>query len=261
VRSVAHTEDFRTRGCEVATVDLLDHASLRGALAGASHVQVICPVAPKSSDAIGEMRSYVEALSHAVEEARPSHIVAISDYGAQVESGTGVTLLFRYLEERLIRTSTAVTLLRSAEHMQNWARVLPAALSSGILPTFHFPVSKQFPTIAAPDLGRISAALLADPDHQKVRIVHAEGPQRYSTVDVAATLSKIAGREIVAHPLPRDQWQRILTGTGISVSYASLITEMFDAHNAGRIDVEPGGQVLRGSTGLDEVLRDLIRDC
>ena len=61
----------------------------------------------------------------------PDYIVAISDYGADVPQGTGITMLFRFLEESLRRVRADVTFVRSAEHMQNWARQVPTALENG----------------------------------------------------------------------------------------------------------------------------------
>ena len=86
----------------------------------------------------------------------------MSDYGAELESGTGITMLFHAMENHLKTVVENLTLLRAAEHMQNWARVLPVALSTGILPSLHHPLSKRFPTVAAEDVGRIAAELLLD---------------------------------------------------------------------------------------------------
>src|SRR5215470_10964664 len=59
-------------------------------------------------------------------------VVAISDYGAELPSGTGVTRAFHHLEQVLGGLASAVTFVRSAEHMQNWARFVPAAARTGI---------------------------------------------------------------------------------------------------------------------------------
>ncbi|WP_245279126.1 hypothetical protein [Mesorhizobium loti] len=92
-------------------------------------------------------------------------------------------------------------------------------------------------------------------------MIHAEGPDRYSATDVARTLGDIAGREISARELPRQDWVPALTGGGISASYAELVATMFDAHNAGRIDAEQGvGEIRRGKTDLRAVLTALIEN-
>jgi NAD(P)H dehydrogenase (quinone) len=87
------------------------------------------------------------------------------------------------------------------------------------------------------------------------RVVHAEGPRRYNALEVAATLSKVSGRKITARELPQSEWILTLTRAGLSESYAELVFELYVAHNAGRIDVEPGGEVCRGATEFRGDLR------
>jgi len=62
---------------------------------------------------------------------------------------------------------------------------------------------------------------------------------------MAATLSKVAGREIIARELPQSDWNPTLTRPGLSPSYARSVFELYVAHNAGRIDVEPGATDIR----------------
>ena len=67
-------------------------------------------------------------------------------------------------------------------------------------------------------------------------------------------------RKVVAREIPRDGWIRTLVGGGLSPSYAGLAAELFDAHSAGRIDVEAdAGDVRRGTTELRDVLVALAR--
>ena len=91
------------------------------------------------------------------------------------------------------------------------------------------------------------------------RVVHLEGPRRYTALDIAATLSQLAGREVVARELPRSDWVSTLQRGGVGASYAELVAELFDAHNAGRIDAERGaGEVRHGTTELREALSGLL---
>lgn len=264
VRAVLHqaaqADDFRRQGCEVAIADIDDLASLQAALVGASQVQVICPVAGKAADAAGRMRGQIDLLAAALEYSKPAHLLAISDYGAEQEAGTGVTLVFRYMEAVFRRLPMALTLLRSSEQMQNWARVIPIAARDGILPSLHHPVTKQFPTVAAQDVGMAAADLLLEqPAPGERRIVHIEGPRRYAAADVAAILGELLGRPVQAQALPQEAWRRTLTGAGLSESYADLVVELFTAHNTGRIDAEPAaGPVIRGTTALKTVLASLL---
>jgi uncharacterized protein YbjT (DUF2867 family) len=252
VRDAARGGALRGCGCELAVADVDDTAAVRRALDGTDAALVIMPTRPQAPDARAAMRATVAALAAALHASPPPVVVAISDYGAHLESGTGVTMLFRDLEQALGDLS-GVTFLRSAEHMQNLGRQIPAALRTGVLGSLHHPLTKRFPTVSAPDVGRVAADLLTD--SERPRVLHVEGPERYTPLEVAATLSDLAGREIVARELPRVDWVGVL-GNSLSESYAALIVELFDAHNAGRIDAD--GEVERGTTTLREALAPLV---
>jgi uncharacterized protein YbjT (DUF2867 family) len=248
VRESAKATDLGS-GVDIAVADLADTRAVRVAIDGAETVQVICPTNPRAANASGEMVRMIESICAALEHTEPDYVVAISDYGAEVPQGTGVTMLFRFLEERLRRVRADVTFVRSAEHMQNWARQVPTALKTGMLATLHHPVTKQFPTVSASDVGLVAADLLLEP---ATRVVYVEGPRRYSAQDVAEAIG------VQVTELPQAEWVPTLTRGGISQSYAELVAELFVAHNAGRIDVEDGvTDVRRGTTELRDVLREI----
>lgn len=260
VRETSGRADLEALGCEIAFADLRDKDAVKNAIAGVSAVQVICPAAARAKDAGSEMTETIDSITAALLAEHPDTVLAISDYGAQVESGTGITMAFHYMEDRLSQVPGAVIFLRSAEHMHNWARVVKPAIETGVLPSFHHPVSKIFPTIFAPDLGAMAADLLLQKSAgSRKRVVHAEGPGRYSALDVAATLSEISGRQIVAQEFPETDWIPALTRGGASESYAKLIAELFVAHNSGWIEVEPGGEVRFGTTELGQAFRTICR--
>lgn len=247
--------DLEALGCTIAIADIHDAAALARAIDGCEEVQAICPVNPQAEDPAGDMRACVEALARAIEDARPSRVLAISDYGAERSAGTGITLAFHALEARLRQTSAALTFLRSAEHMQNWSRLFKAAAATGVLPSFHHPLTKVFPMVSAQDVGAVSADLLQTPDAGRApRIVYVEGPRRYTAHDVAKTLAGAFGREIVARELPRAEWTAALTRGGLSPAYAGLVVQLYDAHNAGMIEIERGASdIRRGATGFADL--------
>lgn len=247
-------------GCDVALADLKEPAALGRAIAHADAVQVILPPPLQAEDIAGEMHRSIESLAEALERARPNRVLAISDYGAHVGEGVGMPFMFHLFEERLRRLQMPKVLLRSAEHMEGWGLVIPAAIATGVLPSFHHPVERSFPTVSAPDVGRIAADLLLLPgtgaDEQ---IVHAEGPRRYSATDVAAALSQLLDRTVTAQALPRSQWQETFERV-LSASAAKLLVELYDAHNRGGvIEAQPSkGQIRRGTTELIDAIRPLI---
>lgn len=214
------------------------------------------------------MRYVIDVAADALHASPPVAVLALSDYGAEVPEGTGITLLYRYLEARLTPLRTRLTLLRSAEHMENWARVIPAALARGVLPSLHHPLTKTFPTVAARDVGTIAAQLLLDGDDSddademrsdRPRIVSVEGPQRISAIDVAQVLSDVAKHTVTALALPRGEWNATLRHAGLTENHTRLIAELYDAHNAGKIDVEAGQTERRfGATPLSEAIASML---
>jgi NAD(P)H dehydrogenase (quinone) len=258
VRDSSRAGALEEYGCEIAVADLRKPDELAQAVDGSSALLAMFATVPQAPDAVAEMTATIDVIADTLQANAPPVVLAISDYGAELDAGTGITLTFHYLETRLSELPSAVTFLRSAEHMQNWARQAPAALRTGELASLHHPLTKPFPTVSAPDVGVIAAEILLQPASEtSPRIIHVEGPRRYTALDVAAVLSQIAGHEVVARELPRADWATALRAGGVGDSYTKLICELFDAHNAGRIEVQAGAEVRLGTTELREVIVSL----
>ncbi|MFM0058603.1 NAD(P)H-binding protein [Paraburkholderia phytofirmans] len=261
VREKKQGEFLAGLGCEVVVADLLDAATVARAIEGAHAVQLLCPLPRGHADPAQPMRRMIDVSVAALRADPPPRVLALSDYGAEHAAGTGITTLFHELETQLRTVDSQLTFLRAAEHMHNWARVLPVALASGALPSLHHPLSKRFPTVAAQDVGVLAAELLLDGGAQPVspRVVSIESDERVSAFDVARTISELAGRTVVAREVPRGEWAAVLQGTGLGEHHAGLITDLYDAHNAGRIDVEAEISERRfGATTLAEVFAAIV---
>jgi NAD(P)H dehydrogenase (quinone) len=266
VRDERQAERFAAIGCETAVADLADSHAVRSAIKGAHAVQILCPIPAADTDPGATMREMIDIATDALLAHPPAAVLALSDYGAEVPEGTGITQIYHYMETRLQPLATRLVLLRSAEHIENWARVIPVALAKGVLPSLHHPVTQAFATVAARDVGAIAAQLLLDVDgsnqtqSNRTRIVSVEGPQRVSAGDVAQALSDIAKRSVPALALPRTEWHATLLHAGLTENHARLITELYDAHNAGKIDAEPRTERRFGVTPLREVVATLLQN-
>ncbi len=264
VRNEQQGKPLAEIGCSVAIADLLDPSAVERAIAGATAVQMLCPVPRAAADPAGTMRRMIDVSAAVLRANPPQRVLALSDYGAEHASGTGITTLFHYLETQLTPVAsqrTQLTFLRAAEHMHNWARVLPIALARGVLPSAHRPLSKLFPTVAAQDVGLLAAELLLDerPVKASPRVVSIEGADRISALDVAHTFGELTQREVVAREVTSSEWVAMLQGAGLGERYARLIADLYDAHNAGRIEVETEISERRfGSTALADVFASLL---
>ncbi|MEU3983718.1 NAD(P)H-binding protein [Streptomyces sp. NPDC026672] len=263
VRAVVHrtSTDARIEGADsVVRADLLDAKAVTAAVEGCDSAQVICPVSPVAADPGALVGAFAESLVQGLGAVPAPAVLVVSDYGAQDPSGTGIPALFHQFEARLGELPNPVTFVRSAEHMHNWARQLPAVLETGTFASMHQPLTRPLPMVHAPDVGTITADLLLSPAPQpgSPRFIHVEGPRRYSALEVAAALAKVTATDVTARELPREQWEPVLTAVGATPAFARLNVEFFDAHNAGLIDVPAGAEVRHGSTPLDEALASLV---
>lgn len=260
LRDTAKAARLSEIGCEIAMADLQDAGSLAKAIGDADAVQIIVPVSPRAKDPAGDLTRSIESVVDALAKARPKRVLAISDYGAHVADDIGMPRVFHGLEIRLGGLDAHVLVLRSAEHMHNWARVFPMAVASGSLPTFQDPLGMAQPTIAAQDLGVIAANLLLRPDSGRdLEVIHAEGPRRYSANDVAAAVSQLSGRVVHAQAVPRSRWKETFERT-MPASLADLLIKANDAKNeGGLVDIAPNaGEVCYGTTELIDALRALV---
>ena len=107
----------------------------------------------------------------------------------------------------------------------------------------------------------LAAELLLDAGaaQESPRVVSIEGVERVSALDVAHTLGELTGRPVVAHEVPRDEWAAVLQRAGLGEHHARLITDLYDAHNAGRIDVDTRISERRlGATTLAQVFAAML---
>jgi len=260
LRDAAKAARLREIGCEIALADLLDTGSLVQAFGGTDAVQVIIPPSPRAQDPVEDLQHSIDSVLAALLQSRPKRILAISDYGAHIAHDIGMPSIFHGLEAGLRQLRGHKLVLRSAEHMHNWARTFPTALSSGTMPSFQDPIDVAQPTISAQDLGLIAARLLVRADSgNDFEVIHAEGPRRYSASDVATALTQLSGRPVHAQAVPRSEWKQAFERL-MPASLADLLIKANDAKNkGGLVDVEPNsGEVIYGTTELLDALRPFV---
>lgn len=260
VRALVHGPGSETvAGCDVVRCDVTDPRALSRALADVEAVHVIVPTGPPSGHVPAQMRRCIDSIAEAIADARPSRVLAVSDYGAHLPSGRGLPALFHEMETRFSGLAADLVVLRSAEHMENWARLIHRVAATSTLESMHHGIYKLFPTVSARDVGRIAAEILLEDWPRDRRVIHVEGPRRYAAIDVAAAFSSILEREIKTVALDRGVWEATLEQAGLSPPTAHEIAASFDACNAGLIDVDPRqSEVRTGSIKLVDALRRAI---
>lgn len=255
VRDAAKAAPWRARGAEVAVAALEDTAALTAALRGAAGAYLLVPPRPGSSAPLEENRAVTASLATALAAARVPHAVLLSSVGAQHAEGTGPIRSVHHAEQAL-GAVTALTAVRAAYFMENWAGAL-GGLAQGVLPTF-VPQTVAYPMVATRDIGRAAAAALRE-GAQGRQIIELSGPREYSAADVAAALAALTGKPVTAVDAPLDAVVPTFTGFGMSPAVAGLFHEMYAGIAAGKVAWEGGGaRAQRGTVSIEDVLRGLL---
>jgi uncharacterized protein YbjT (DUF2867 family) len=140
--------------------------------------------------------------------------------------------------------------------MENWAPMLQGAIDGGAL-YYGLKSDLSIPQIATEDIGKIAAKFLVEgPPPTSPRIVQLAGPREYTLTEIAATIGKVAGKEVKAVTVPLDAMKGALQGMGAK-DLADLYTEMVGAINDGRMKFLPG-DVVRGTTTLEHKVKQLL---
>jgi uncharacterized protein YbjT (DUF2867 family) len=90
--------------------------------------------------------------------------------------------------------------------------------------------------VAAEDVARVVAALLANPQPHIGKIYHLTGPQSENMHFYAQEYSKALGRTITYQDIPVEPWRDALLKQGLQAHLVNHLATMADLHRAGRYD-------------------------
>jgi uncharacterized protein YbjT (DUF2867 family) len=90
--------------------------------------------------------------------------------------------------------------------------------------------------VAAGDVARVVAAVLADPGPHVGRIYELTGPRSQDMHGVAREFSDALNREITYSDIPAEDWERELKKVGLSEHLIRHLVTMGELHRAGRYD-------------------------
>jgi len=90
--------------------------------------------------------------------------------------------------------------------------------------------------VAADDVARVVAALLANPEPHIGRIYHLTGPQSENMHFYAQEFSRALGRTISYQDIPVEPWRKGLLERGLPVHLVNHLVTMADLHRVGRYD-------------------------
>ena len=256
-RDPAKTEEWTRLGAKVSVTDINDQEALKELFNTGKRLFLLNPPADVSGDSVVAEKQSLDSILKALESSRIHQVVALSTYGAQPGEGIGDLAILHELETRLKALPVTSVIVRGAYFMSNWDQAVRSAEAEGIVHSF-YPVHFQLPMIAPDDLGRFAAEQLVSLGHLESgtqTILHAEGPETYSSTDVAQCLADILDEDVKAIQTPKDKWVSALKEMGFSDQSAESFKRMTEVTLRATSVRAPNPH--RGPTTLNDYLQQV----
>jgi uncharacterized protein YbjT (DUF2867 family) len=257
VRRPDQAAGWKNRGAEVAVASLDDEAALAQALSGAKGAYLLLPPDATTTDFFGSREKIASAICRAIVEARLPHLVFLSSIGAHLPDAAGPIAAPGRAERRFEQLGIATTFVRAAYFLENYGGVLPMARQDGVLPSF-FPTGFTHSVVTTTDIGRTAAQALLDGPRGR-RVIELSGPKDVTPAEIAATLTQILGKPVNVAEAPLESVVPTFMSFGLSQHMAEIYRAMYAGCIAGAVTWEGKGERVRGTIGLEEGLRALLR--
>jgi len=251
VRNREKAANWADQGVELVDGDWNDAAAVERALEGVEGAFVMLPAvwapSPDFREAKSVIANYVEALTSA---ALP-RVVVLSSMGANRTGGLGMITALSLLEEGLRHLTLPIAYVRAGGFFENFLYGLHVA-KDGTLPVYYNPTSRKSTMIATDDIGAEVVTLLTGPTWSGHRVV--ELGSMVSADEVAAQLGEVLQRDVKAFAIPRAGWAAAFEQFGIPKGHTGPAEAMFDAVNAGWMDLGVAGtEHVAGTTSPRDV--------
>ena len=251
VRDREKASNWVSRGVELVDGDWNDSAAIERALEGVEGAFVMLPAvwapSPNYREAKGVIASYVAALT----KATPPRVVALSSMGANRTSGVGMITALSLLEQGFRDLTSPIAFVRAGGFFENFLYGLQVA-QGGTLPVYYNPTNRKLTMVATNDIGAEVAALLTGPAWSGRRVV--ELGSMVSPDEVAEQLGEVLNVDVKAFAVPRAGWAEAFEQFGIPKGHTGPAEEMFEAVNAGWMDLGvEGTEFVAGTTTAHDV--------
>lgn len=235
-RNSAHLQPLSSKGAEPFIADVTDAGALAKAFHGADSAYVMIPPNIASNDPLGYSNRVSDAIAAAVRIAGMKNVVALSSVGADMARGNGPVAGLHNLEQKLNQISHAnVLYLRAGYFMEN---TLPQANAIRQMGVVGSPLrgDLKLPMIATRDIGDAAADALLHPNVHDKQTRELLGQRDVTYNEVASIIGKAIGKADLKYmQVSDDQFRGALTQVGMSEPMASLLLEMVEALNAGKM--------------------------
>jgi uncharacterized protein YbjT (DUF2867 family) len=245
---------------EAFAADANDAAALTKAFAGATAAYVMIPPQISAPDFLEAGDKISDAITQAVKASGISHVVLLSSIGAQHEAKTGpIVGLYRFEKKLATVPGLNAAFLRPVSFMENFLMAIGLIHSMGFIGN-GVKGDLKMPMIAAGDIGRKAAEILAARDFSGVQVRELLGPREYSHEEAARILGAEIGKPKLSYQqFPSFLVEQALKQMGLPAKTAALMSEMNDAANDGLLNpLEPRSEKNTTSTTLETFAKEVF---
>ena len=235
-RSAERLQSLTKQGAEAFLCDLTDRAALAKAFAGAEGVYAMVPPDESAQDYRAHQDHIINALAGALTEAKVTHVVSLSSFGADKAAGNGPVAGLHDLETKLNQIPGLHVLhLRAGYFMENTFAQIGIIKAMGLM-AGPLRADLKLPMIATRDIGAAAAERLLRHDFDGHRTAELLGERDITMTEVAGIAGRAIGKPGLTYTqLPNEQLQGAMLQMGMSKSIVDLILEMAGGLNSGHM--------------------------
>jgi uncharacterized protein YbjT (DUF2867 family) len=212
-------------GAVSVIADFADKASLRKALDGVERVFLVCSPIPQ----------LVELESNAIDvckEVGVKHVVLNSAIGAE-DYAKSFPSWHRKVEDKLGASGVKYTILRPNGFMQNIVMYnAPSIRSQG---AFYQALGEaKISLIDLRDIAAVAAKALTEPQAHAGKTYELNGPEALSNGEVAARISRVAGRPVQYVDIPDEAQRKAMLEIGMPEWQVTALLELQEYYRSGK---------------------------
>ena len=215
VRDPNKVADLAAQGVQVRVADYNQPTTLESAFKGAEKVLLI------SSNELGQR---VTQHGHVIDAAQQAGVKLLAYTSILHANSSPLALAEEHKEtEALIKASRLpYVLLRNGWYTENYLASVPTALQHGVL--IGSAANGKISSAARADYAAAAAVVLTE-GNQAGKVYELAGDDAYTLTDLAAEISRQAGKQVTYQNLPKAEFKNALIGAGLPEAFAELLAD------------------------------------
>ena len=238
VRAMVRREDdraagLRAVGADVVVGDLLEPGDVHRVVSGCRRIYFGMSVSPGYLEASVTMAAVAREVG--VDALVNMSQMTVSEMSIQNTTPSRQQRQHWLSEQAFAWSGLPVVTIRPTMFLESFFPLAAATVRDRSRIELPFGRGKTSP-VAAADVARVIATVLADPRSHVGRLYELTGPRSQDMDAVAREFSDALNREVTYADLPPDDWERELKRLGLPEHLTRHLVTMGELHRAGRYD-------------------------